>query len=119
MSNCCIKIKDRFIGVNYPCYIIAEMSANHAGSLEKAIELVYAAKESGADCIKIQTYTPDTMTINSEKEYFQIKDGTWKGENLYRLYKKLILRGSGKRSSKKRQKEQGLIFYLRLLTKHR
>lgn len=69
-------------------YIIAEMSANHAGSFERAKEIIHAAKASGADCIKIQTYTPDTMTINCDNEYFQIKNGTWEGENLYRLYSK-------------------------------
>jgi len=83
-----LKIKDRFIGENYPTYIIAEMSANHAQDFNRAIEIIHAAKESGADCIKIQTYTPDTMTIDSDKEYFQIKEGTWKGENLYQLYQK-------------------------------
>lgn len=69
-------------------YIIAEMSANHAGSFERAKEIIHAAKASGADCIKIQTYTPDTMTIDCDNEYFQIKNGTWEGENLYRLYSK-------------------------------
>lgn len=69
-------------------YIIAEMSANHAGSFERAKEIIHAAKASGADCIKIQTYTPDTMTIDCDNEYFQIKKGTWEGENLYRLYSK-------------------------------
>lgn len=69
-------------------YIIAEMSANHAGSLERAKEIIHAAKEAGADCIKIQTYTPDTMTLNCDNEYFHIDNGTWKGENLYRLYEK-------------------------------
>lgn len=69
-------------------YVIAEMSANHAGSIGRAKEIIYAAKEAGADCIKIQTYTADTMTINCSNEYFQITDGTWKGENLYALYQK-------------------------------
>jgi len=69
-------------------YIIAEMSANHAGSFERAKEIIHAAKESGADCIKIQTYTPDTMTIDCDNEYFHISNGTWKGENLYGLYSK-------------------------------
>ncbi|OYO93982.1 pseudaminic acid synthase, partial [Lachnotalea glycerini] len=69
-------------------YIIAEMSANHAGSIIRAKEIIHAAKESGADCIKIQTYTPDTMTIDCNNKYFQITEGTWKGENLYKLYKK-------------------------------
>lgn len=69
-------------------YIIAEMSANHAGSIERAKEIIYAAKDAGADCIKIQTYTPDTITINCDNEYFHIDNGTWEGENLYRLYEK-------------------------------
>ncbi len=78
----------RIIGDNQPVYIIAEMSANHAGSLERAKEIIHKAKEAGADCIKIQTYTPDTMTINSDLDYFRITDGTWKGNNLYQLYQK-------------------------------
>ncbi len=69
-------------------YIIAEMSANHAGSLTHAKEIIHAAKEAGADCIKIQTYTADTMTIDCHNQYFNIEKGTWKGENLYSLYQK-------------------------------
>lgn len=69
-------------------YIIAEMSANHAGSLERAKEIIWAAKDAGADCIKIQTYTPDTLTIDCNNKYFRIDDGTWAGENLYHLYKR-------------------------------
>lgn len=69
-------------------YIIAEMSANHAGSKQRAKEIIYAAKEAGADCIKIQTYTPDTITIDCDNEYFQINKGLWDGENLYKLYGK-------------------------------
>lgn len=83
-----IKINNRVIGNGQPCYIIAEMSANHAGDICRAIDIIHAAKKSGADCIKIQTYTPDTMTIDCDKEYFQINTGTWKGENLYKLYRK-------------------------------
>lgn len=69
-------------------YIIAEMSANHAGSLEHAKEIIHAAKESGADCVKIQTYTADTLTIDCHNPYFNLTEGTWKGENLYSLYQK-------------------------------
>lgn len=67
-------------------YFIAEMSANHAGKLENALEIVSAAKAAGADCIKIQTYTADTMTINCDNDYFKIKGGLWNGYNLYKLY---------------------------------
>lgn len=81
-------IGDREIGGSSPAYIIAEMSANHAGSLERAKEIIRAAKEAGADCVKLQTYTPDTITIDCDNEYFHIGDGTWKGENLYQLYGK-------------------------------
>ncbi len=82
------QIKGRTIGDGYPAYIIAEMSANHAGSIERAKEIIRAAKESGADCIKIQTYTPDTLTIDCHNKYFQVENGTWEGENLYSLYGK-------------------------------
>ncbi len=70
-------------------YIIAEMSANHNGSLQTALETIKAAKESGADAIKLQTYTADTMTLKSDKEDFIIKGGSlWDGENLHELYQK-------------------------------
>ncbi len=83
------QIKNRQIGPGYPAYIIAEMSANHAGSLEHAKEIIRAAKEAGADCIKIQTYTADTITMNCDNEYFRIKSGPWQKDNtLYELYGK-------------------------------
>lgn len=88
IMNKVVAIGNRKIGDEHPCYVIAEMSANHAGEFNRALEIIHAAKESGADCIKLQTYTPDTMTIDCDKEYFQIKKGTWKGESLYQLYKK-------------------------------
>ena len=83
-----IKIGSGYIGEGHPAYIIAEMSANHAGSLERAKEIIRKAKEAGADCIKIQTYTPDTITIDCDNEYFRIDEGTWKGDTLYSLYGK-------------------------------
>ncbi len=81
-----ITLKNRKIGDGHPVYIIAEMSANHAGSLDRAKEIVRKAKECGADCIKIQTYTPDTLTIDCHNSYFEVRNGTWEGENLYSLY---------------------------------
>lgn len=83
-----INVGSHYIGEGCPVYMIAEMSANHAGSLARAKEIIHAAKESGADCIKIQTYTPDTLTIDCHNKYFNVGNGTWEGENLYQLYGK-------------------------------
>jgi len=87
----CITVGGRRVGQGYPVYMIAEMSANHAGSIERAKEIIRAAKKSGADCIKVQTYTPDTLTIDCHNEYFSVKNGTWEGENLYSLYGKAYM----------------------------
>jgi len=81
-----IEIADRKIGVGHPPYIVCELSANHNGSLERALQLIEAAAATGADAIKIQTYTPDTMTINCDDAQFVIKGGLWDGHKLYELY---------------------------------
>lgn len=82
-----IKIGNRMIGEGCPVYIVAEMSANHLQDKNRALEIIHAAKEAGADAVKLQTYTADTITINSDKPYFQISGGTiWDGTTLYKLY---------------------------------
>jgi len=80
------QIGNHRIGTGKPTYIIAEMSANHNQDFDQAVRIIQAAKEAGADAIKLQTYTPDTMTLDSDKEYFQIKGTIWEGRNLYDLY---------------------------------
>jgi N-acetylneuraminate synthase len=82
-----IYINKRKIGPDQPPYVIAELSANHNGSLEKALETISAAKQAGADAIKLQTYSADTMTLDCSGDDFQIKGGLWDGYNLYQLYK--------------------------------
>lgn len=83
-----MKIATYTINNDSPCFIIAELSANHNGSLETALETVRAAKRAGANCIKLQTYTADTLTIDSSKDDFIIQSGSiWDGKNYYELYK--------------------------------
>lgn len=83
-----IKINDREIGESFPPYVIAEISGNHNGKISNAIELISAAKSAGADAVKIQTYTPDTITIKSDRDEFIVKEGIWSGYTLYDLYEK-------------------------------
>lgn len=82
-----VKIRDRCITQGEPVYIIAEISANHNQDFNEAVRILRAAKGSGADAVKLQTYTPDTLTIDCDREYFRIGEGTlWEGRNLYDLY---------------------------------
>jgi N-acetylneuraminate synthase len=82
-----VVIAGRKIGSAYPPYIIAEMSANHNGKIERALQTIAMAKAMGADAIKMQTYTADTITIDCDNEDFQVKGGLWDGYTLYQLYK--------------------------------
>jgi len=81
------EIAGRPIGLEYPPYVIAELSANHGGSLKKARQSITAAAEAGAHAVKIQTYSADTMTIDCNLEDFMIRGGLWDGYKLYDLYK--------------------------------
>ena len=82
-----IEINGRHIGPGGPVYIIAEMSANHGQDFERAVRIVHAARQAGADALKLQTYTADTMTLDVDNEHFRIGKGTiWEGRTLYDLY---------------------------------
>lgn len=85
-----IKIGDRFIGPDYPPFIVAEMSGNHNQSLERALRIVEAAAKAGVHAVKLQTYTADTLTIDADTEDFIVKDAnqSWDGQSLYALYQK-------------------------------
>lgn len=86
MTNKYIEIESRKIGPDYEPYIIAELSANHNGDINNAFKIIEEAKKAGADAIKLQTYRPDTITIDCDKDDFQIHGGLWDGNSLYQLY---------------------------------
>ncbi len=85
--NARIKIGGRWIGAGAAVYVVAEVSANHQQNFDQAVRIIQAAKAAGADAVKLQTYTADTITLNSDKEYFRIGGGThWDGRKLHELY---------------------------------
>jgi len=82
-----LKIGERLVGPGQPAYVVAEISANHNQNYEQAVRLLHASKAAGADAVKLQTYTADTITIRSDREYFRISGGTlWDGRILHDLY---------------------------------
>lgn len=87
MESRCLNISGQPVGPGASVYIVAEMSANHNQDFSQAVSIVHAAKDAGADAIKLQTYTPDTLTLDSQNEYFRVGGGTlWDGRKLYDLY---------------------------------
>lgn len=106
-----MQIGEVIIGENYPVFIIAELSANHNGSLRTAIETIKAAKRAGANCIKLQTYTSDTLTIDCDEDDFIIKDTIWGGRKLYDLYKEAYTPWEWHQELFSVAKEEGLVCF--------
>lgn len=106
------KIGTKDVGEDYPVFIIAELSANHLGDFDLAVETIKSMKESGADAVKMQTYNPDTMTINCDNDYFRIRQDTlWDGPTFYELYKKAYMPWEWQPKLKKIAKKLGLIVF--------
>lgn len=105
------KIGNRLVGPGYPTYIIAEMSANHNQSFEDAVKIIEEAKNVGADAIKLQTYTADTLTIDSDEPPFQIRHGLWEGRNLYELYQEAYMPWEWQPKLKQVAEDFGLDFF--------
>ncbi len=103
---------ERSIGPGHPVFIIAEMSGNHKQSFERALKLIDAAVEAGVDAIKLQTYTPNTLTINCDKEPFQVKiNDAWAGSRLYDLYQKAYMPWEWQPELKKYAESKGVLLF--------
>ncbi|QGU95076.1 pseudaminic acid synthase [Clostridium bovifaecis] len=105
-------IEGRVIDNDSPVFVIAEISANHNGSFENAVKIIKEAKKAGADAIKLQTYTANTITLDCNNEYFQIKQGTiWDGTTLHKLYQKAYTPWEWQPKLKKVAEEEGLVCF--------
>jgi len=105
------KIGNKYIGDGHPVFIVAEMSCNHLQRFEYAVEIIKKAKEAGADAIKLQTYTPDTMTIDCNNQYFTLEGTIWAGKSLYQLYKEAYTPWEWHPKLKKIAEDEGLVFF--------
>lgn len=107
-----IKIANKIISKNSKIFVIAELSANHLQEYDIAVKTIEAIKKSGADAVKVQTYTPDTITMNCNSKYFQINDKTiWDGETLYELYRRAYMPWAWQPKLKKIAEDLGLVFF--------
>lgn len=108
-----LKIANKKIGHGYPCFIIAEISGNHNQSFKRAKKIVEEACKAGVDAIKLQTYTPDTMTLNSDKKWFQVSgtNKAWQGQTLYKLYGKAYTPWKWQPKLQKIAKKYGVILF--------
>lgn len=103
---------ERIVGPGYPCFIIAEVSGNHDGKYEKAVQIIDEAIDSGADAIKLQTYTSDTMTIDCNNKWFQVNiNDAWKGRTLYELYKIAYTPWEWQKKLKKHAESRGVLLF--------
>lgn len=110
--NGIFEIAGRKIGPGHPVFIVAEMSANHNQDFDEAVRIIHAAKDCGADAVKLQTYTPDTITIDSDDEHFLIKQGTlWDGKTLYQLYQEAYTPWEWQPKLKEIAEDLGLICF--------
>jgi len=103
--------KNKFVKGSGHCFIIAEISANHGQNFDRAVALIKKAKQCGADAVKFQAYTPDTLTINVDNKYFQIKHPHWGGQTLYELYKKAYTPWEWFEELKRTADDLGIIFF--------
>lgn len=107
-----ITVGNKKIGDGQPCFIVAELSGNHNQDIKKAYKLIDAAADAGVDAVKLQTYTPDTLTIDSNKKWFQISNNKkWGGQTLYELYKKTYTPWEWQPKLKAYGEEKGLIIF--------
>ncbi|MBI2612546.1 pseudaminic acid synthase [Candidatus Kaiserbacteria bacterium] len=107
-----IRIGKRAIGSRHPVFVVAELSGNHKGDIKRALKIIDVAAEAGADAVKLQTYTPDTMTINSRGPLFVVKTNpAWKGKTLYELYKEAHTPWSWHKRLFAHAKKRGLICF--------
>ena len=109
--NSVIKIRNKAIGRGRPAFIVAEVSANHGHDFNKAALLIKKAREAGADAIKFQTYTADTITVDSGKKHFIVKHPEWGGQTLYQLYQKAYTPWSWFKRLKGIADSEGIIFF--------
>lgn len=110
-----MKIGSQSIGPGHPCFIVAELSGNHHQEYDEAVRLVKAAKEAGADAVKLQTYTPDTITLNSDQKWFRVggedNPRDWKGKTLYNLYQEAYTPWEWQPKLKKLADDLGIILF--------
>ncbi|NQT21927.1 MAG: pseudaminic acid synthase [Candidatus Omnitrophica bacterium] len=106
-----IQISDKKIGKNFPVFVIAEASANHMQKFANAVKIIKAAKKAGADAVKFQTYTPDTLTLNLNTKYFKVKHPQWGGQTLYQLYEKAYTPWKWFKKLKKVADDVGIVFF--------